>query len=211
MSEREIVREVNALTVMPLPVKLLASWYDTLPKVLPLLRWSTEQTHFAMAEELVDVFLRKWGKILIRRDGECVWVHLGGVACYEIVPNFVRGVRSRIDSSDEEIETQGGAEAVVEHWRSCVEDLGGLEGDAVSKARAEILELINPAQWHEELGKSWSYAAERAHVNFGKIRPVIKRWIAKHEDGCNLDEPFGGRLSAGQYPTPGDTIFQEPV
>ena len=54
MSEREIVREVNALTLMPLPVKLLASWYDTLPKVLPLLRRSTEQTHFAMAEDLVN-------------------------------------------------------------------------------------------------------------------------------------------------------------
>jgi hypothetical protein len=206
MSEREIVREINALTVMPLPVKLAASWYDTLPKVLPLLRWSTEQTRFFMAEELIDIFLNKWNKILIRRDGDCVWVHLGGVACYEVIPNFIRGVRSRIDSSDEEISAHGGQGAVMEHWRKCIQDLHELGDDAVSAARSEILELIDPDMWNEELGKSWSFAAERAHVNFGKIRPVIKKWIAKYQDRCNLDEPFSGRLSAGKYPTPGSTI-----
>jgi hypothetical protein len=207
VSEREIVREVNALTVMPLPVKLPASWYDTLPKVLPLLRWSTEQTRFFMAEELIDIFLNKWKKILIRRDGDYVWVHLGGVACYEVIPNFVKGVRSKIDSSDEEVTTRSGQGAVVEHWRSCIHDLQGMSDDEVSTARSEILTLIDPDRWNEELGKSWSFAAERAHVNFGKIRPVIKKWIVKYQDRCNLDEPFGGRLAVGKYPAPGSTIL----
>ncbi len=206
MTEREIVREVNALTVMPLPVKLAASWYDTLPKVLPLVRWSTEQTRFFMAEELIDIFLNKWNKILIRRDGDCVWVHLGGVACYEVVPNFIRGVRAKIDSSDEEIRAHAGHGAVVEHWRKCIQDLQGLDDEAATQARSEMLVLINPDRWNEELGKSWSYAAERAHVNFGKIRPVIKKWITKYQDRCNLDEPFSGRLTAGNYPTSGRTI-----
>ncbi len=203
MSEREIVREVNALTLMPLPVKIPVSWYEALPRVLPLLRWSTEQTRFFMAEELIDIFLTKWKKILIRRDGDCVWLHLGGVACYEVIPNFIRGVRFRIDSSDGEVSAHSGQEGVIEHWRSCVPDLQGLEDEAVLAARSEILGLIDPDRWNDELGKSWSYAAERAHVNFGKIRPVIKKWIAKYQDRCNLDEPFGGRLSAGKYTAPG--------
>lgn len=203
MSEREIVREVNALTLMPLPVKIPVSWYDALPRVLPLLRWSSEQPRFFMAEELIDIFLTKWKKILIRRDGDCVWLHLGGVACYEVIPNFVRGVRLRIDSSDEDVSARSGQEGVIEHWRSCIADLQGLDDEAVSAARSQILGLIDADRWNEELGKSWSFAAERAHVNFGKIRPVIKKWIAKYQDRCNLDEPFGGRLSAGRDAAPG--------
>jgi len=205
MSEREIVREVNALTVMPLPVKIPVSWYDTLPRVLPLLRWSTEQTRFFMAEELIDTFFAKWKKILIRRDGDCVWLHLGGVACYEVIPNFVRGVRQRIDCMEEEVGARNGQNGLIEHWRKCLPELQGLDDEAVLAARAEILVLVDPDRWNEELGRSWSYAAERAHVNFGKIRPVIKKWIAKYQDRCNLDEPFGGRLSPGKYTSPGSS------
>jgi hypothetical protein len=134
-----------------------------------------------------------------------VWLHLGGVACYEVIPNFIRGVRFRIDSSDEEVRARSGQEGVIEHWRSCIQDLDGLGDDAVAAARSEILGLVDPDRWNEELGRSWSYAAERAHVNFGKIRPVIKKWIAKYQDRCNLDEPFGGRLSAGKHTAPGSS------
>ncbi|UCC59452.1 MAG: hypothetical protein JSV02_06765 [Dehalococcoidia bacterium] len=207
MSEREIVREVNALTVMPLPVKIPVIWYEALPKVLPLLRWSTEHPRFFMAEEIIDVFINKWRKILIRQDGDFVWLHLGGVACYEVIPNFIKGVRDKIDSSDNEISSQGGIQAIVQHWRSCVEGMQDLEDQAVLDARAKILRLLDSEMWNDELGKSWSFAAERAHVNFGKIRPVIKRWIAKYEGRCNLDEPFGGRLSAARYPTPGGGVL----
>ncbi len=143
---------------------------------------------------------------MIRREGDYVWLHLGGVACYEIIPNFVKDVRSKIDSSDGEIGATGGETAVMVHWRGCIDGLEGLDDAAVGAARDEILRLLDPEKWNEELGKSWSFAAERAHVNFGKIRPVIKKWIARYEDRCNLDEPFGGRLSAGRYPTSGSGI-----
>ena len=203
MSEREIVREINALTIMPLPVRIPASWYDTLPKVLPLIRWSAEHTRFFMGEELIEIFLKKWRKILIRRDGECVWLHLGGVACYEVIPSFIKGVRLRIDSADREIGEEGGEKAISLHWRRCIGELKDLCDEECMKSRDEILEIIDPEKWNEELGKSWSSAAERAHIHFGKIRPIIKKWVANHEDTCNLDEPFGGRLSAGRYPTTG--------
>lgn len=202
MSEKEIVREINALTVMPLPVRIPASWYDLLPKVLPLIRWSTGQAIFYMSEELIDIFLRRWRKILIRREGAFVWLQLGGVACYEVVPNFIKAVRYKIDYSDEEITEKGGVKGLIQHWRTCIEELRSLDDGAVLQARNETLRLLQPETWHEELGKEWSFAAERAHVNFGRIRPVIKKWIAKHENQCNLDEPFGGRLSAGRYPAP---------
>jgi len=203
MSEREIVREINALTVMPLPVKIPTAWYDTLLRILPLLRWVVEKNNFPKGEELIDIFLKKWNKILIRRDGNFVWLHLGGVACYEIIPNFIKSVKVKIDSGDKEINEEGGIEAVIQHWRVCIEDLKGVDDEAVMEAREEILGIIDPAKWNEELGKSWSSAAERAHVNFGKIRPVIKKWVARYEDQCNLDEPFGGRLTSGRFPATG--------
>jgi hypothetical protein len=200
MSEKEIVREINALTIMPLPVRIPAAWYDLLPKTLPLIRWSAEQPRFYMAEEMIELFLQKWRRILIRREGKHVWLHLGGVACYEVIPNFIKGVRYRIESSDGEISEAGGPKALVEHWRNGIEDLKSLDDQSVLKARDETLRILDADLWHDELGRSWGFAAEGAHLNFGKIRPVIKKWIAKHEHGCNLDEPFGGRLSSGIYP-----------
>ena len=198
MREKDIVREINALTVMPLPVRIPASWYDVLPKVLPLVRWSTGQARFYMGEELIDIFLKRWGGILIRREGAFVWLQLGGVACYEVIPNFVKGVKYRIDCNDGEITEKGGMQGLIQHWRTCIEELRSLDDEAVLQARNETLRLLQPETWHEELGRHWSFAAERAHMNFGRIRPVIKKWIAKHQDQCNLDEPFGGRLSAGR-------------
>lgn len=206
MSENDVVREVNALTIMPLPVKIPASWYDTLPKVLPLIRWSTEQTRFFMGEELIDIFLQKWRRILIRREGDYAWLHLGGVACYEVIPNFIKGVKDRIDSSDEEIIENSGKEALIKHWRICIQELEPLDDHGVLAARDDILSIIQPEMWTEELSKSWSSASERAHANFGKIRPVIKNWIVRYQDRCNLDEPFGGRLSVGRHAAPDSGI-----
>jgi hypothetical protein len=93
--------------------------------------------------------------------------------------------------------------AVANHWRQCIDELKDLDDEAILKARDELLDLIDPDKWNEELGKSWSSAAERAHVNFGKIRPVIKKWVEKHEGQCNLDEPFSGRLTVGRCPIAG--------
>lgn len=203
MSEKQIVREINALTVMPLPVRIPASWYDLLPKVLPLIRWSSGQARFYMGEELIDIFLKRWRKILIRREGTSVWLHLGGVACHEVIPNFVKAVKHKIDCSDGEITEKVGMKGLIQHWRTCIEELTSLDDEAVLQARNETLRLLQPETWHEELGREWGFAAERAHVNFDRIRPVIRKWIAEHENQCNLDEPFGGRLSAGRRPAPG--------
>ena len=206
MSEKGIVREINALTVMPLPVKILSSWYDLLPKILPLLRWSSGQASFYVGEELINIFLERWRKILIRREGAFVWLHLGGVACHEVMPNFIKEIRYRIDCTDGEITEKGGMKGLIQHWRTCIEELKSLDDEAVLQARNETLCLLQPETWHQELGREWSFAAERAHKNFGRIRPVIKKWIAKHENLCNLDEPFGGRLSAGGHPVLGTGI-----
>jgi hypothetical protein len=200
VSEKDIVREINALTIMPLPVRIPARWYDLLPRIVPLLRWSAEQPRFYMAEEMIELFLRKWRRVLIRREGQYVWLHLGGVACYEVIPNFIKGVRHRIECGDGEISEAGGKHAVVEHWRRCIDDMEPLGDDEVMSARDEMLMILDPERWYEELGRSWGFAAEGAHLNFGKIRPVVKKWIAKYEGKCNLEEPFGGRLSTGRYP-----------
>jgi len=204
MNETAASREMNALSIMPLPVKIPVSWYDMLPKVLPLIRQSDKQSKFYMAEEIIEMFIQRWEKILIRRDGPFVWLHLGGVACLEIIPNFVRGVKYRIDCIDNEYGEQGGQEALIQHWRDCIEELKHLDDDTVLKFRGDTLQLLNSDMWHKRLSKSWGFAAERAQSNFCKIRPIIKKWIAKHESRCNLDKPFSGRLPGIQFPTVGN-------
>ena len=206
MGEKEIVREVNALTIMPLPVRIPGSWYELLPKVLPLVKQPAEQTRFYMPDEIIQMFLRRWSSIFIRRDGAFVWLHLGGVACYEVIPNFVKGIKYLIDGRDREITQSGGMQALLQRWRRCIEELGALDDDAVLKARGEALEFLRSERWHEELGKDWKSTAEMAHENFGKIRPSIKKWIAKYEERCNLDEPFGGRLSGRRSPAEGGAL-----
>jgi len=195
MSAKEITREINALTIMPLPVKIGASFYDILPTVMPLIARLDANTNCLMPEDVIQAFLNKWKRIVIRREDSFVWMHLGGVACHEVIPNFVKNVRDSIDQRDGELSDKGGMKALIKHWQSCIEKLNQLDDESVLKARNETLRLCNPDVWHDGLGRSWSNAAERAHINFGKIRPRIKQWIAKHENQYNLDEPFGGRLS----------------
>jgi hypothetical protein len=79
MTEKEIEQEKNALTIMPLPVKIPALWYDMLPRVLPLISRTSEQMECCMPEETMQVFIQKWQRVLIRREGNFVWLHLGGV------------------------------------------------------------------------------------------------------------------------------------
>ncbi len=195
MAELETVREMNALTIMPLPVRIPASWYDLLPKVLPLINRPAEKTKYCMPEETVRIFVLRWNQALIRREDAFVWLHLGGVACYEIIPDFVRGVKEKIAARDKEIKQIGGAKAVIQHWRSSIEELKPLNDDAVLKARNEMLRSLHPDMWHEGLSRAWSFAAERAHMNFDRIRPAVQRWIASYEDRCDLDKPFSGRVS----------------
>lgn len=206
MSERNSVREVNALTIMPLPIKIPASWYDLPPRVLPLVRQTADYSKYCLADEIIQLFLKKWGKVLIRNDGSFVWVRLGGIACYQVIPSFVRRLRQCIDSRDIELAGNGGTQALVKHWRDYFEELKGLDDDAVLAARNEILLLLSPETWHEGLCKSWNLAAERAHMNFGKIRPIIRNWIAKYENRFNLDEPFGGVMGGRSSLT--TSVFQ---
>ena len=206
MNEQEASREMNALTVMPLPVKIPASWYDVLPKVLPLVRLSSAKSKFFIADDIIELFSQRWDKILIRRDGSFVWLHLGGVACCEIIPNFVREVKHRIDGRDNEIKEKQGKEALIQHWRDCIEEMQHFDDDTVLNVRKETLSLLNPDMWHRRLSKSWGYTAEKARVNFCNIRPIIKKWISKYGSRCNLDEPFGGRLVEMDFPASGDRL-----
>lgn len=200
MSDRETEQEKNALTIMPLPVRIPALWYDILPRVLPLISRTAERTECCLPEETTRVFLQRWKKTLIRREGNFVWVHLGGVACYEIIPNFVKSVRDKIVLRDREIKEKHGADAVIQHWRTSIQELQHLDDETISKVRNVTLRLLQSDTWHEGLGRAWSYAAERANMNFCNIRPVIQRWMEKYESQCDLDKPFSGRFSESMSP-----------
>lgn len=200
MSERETEQEKNALTIMPLPVRIPALWYDILPRVLPLVSRTSELTEVCLPEETTRVFLQRWKKALIRREGNFVWMHLGGVACYEIIPNFVKSVRDKIIYRDREIKEKLGIGAVIQHWRTCIKALQHLNDEAILRVRHATLRILQPDTWHEGLGRAWSYAAERANINFCNIRPVIQRWIEKYEGQYELDKPFSGRLAENAVP-----------
>ena len=200
MSDIETTREMNALTVMPLPVRIPASWYDLLPKVLPLIKKTTERTECCMAEETIQIFLKRWNKALIRREGTFVWLQLGGVACYEILPDFVKSIRERIIRREKEIKLKYGTKGVIQHWRSCVNELRERDDPAVLKIRMETLRLLQPEMWHDGLGRAWSFAAERANVNFTRIRPAVQKWISRYENLDILDKPFAGRLTGEGRP-----------
>lgn len=204
--EREFEQEKNALTVMPLPVRIPALWYDMLPRLLPLISRTSEQMEFCMPEETMQVFLQKWQRVLIRREGNFVWLQLGGVACYEIIPNFVKSVREKILHRDTEIKGRNGVKAVAHHWRNCIQELKNLDDDSVLKVRNETLRLLHPDLWHEGLGRAWSFASERATMNICNIRPVIQRWIAKYESQCDLGKPFAGRLPETKSSITGSTV-----
>jgi hypothetical protein len=194
-TERETEQEKNALTIMPLPVRIPALWYDILPRVLPLVSRTSGLTEFCMQEETTRVFLQRWKKALIRREGNFVWVHLGGVACYEIIPNFVKNVRDKIMYRDRELKEKLGVRAVIQHWRTSIKELQHLNDEAILRVRNATLRILQPDTWHEGLGRAWGYAAERANINFCNIRPVIQRWIEKYESQCDPDKPFSGRLA----------------
>ena len=186
---------------MPLPVRIPALW-----RVLPLISRTAEQTECCMPEETIQVFLRRWEQALIGREGNFVWLHLGGVACYEIIPNFVKNVRDKIVHRDTEIKGKHGVKAVTQHWRTCIQEIKQLDDEAVLRVRNETLRILHPDLWHEGLGRAWSFAAERANMNICINRPVIQRWIAKYESQCDLDKPFAGRLSESRSPVAGHAV-----
>jgi len=192
--ERDVQREKNALTVMPLPVRFWDEWYDLVPKVLPLVSRSPDESKYFIPEEKVQAFLDMWNGRLMRTDENYVWLHLGGIECFETIPNFARGVESRIRGRDQEIKEEGGIKALVEHWQTHIEELKDVDPKDVLEARIRIVNSLEPLMSTLAFGGSWSAAYARAIENIIQTRPVIQEWIAKHGDQWNLDLPFGGRL-----------------
>ena len=193
--EREIRRERNALTIMPLPVRIPSEWYDLLPKVMPLISRSPEESRYFIPEEAAQAFLQMWKQRLMRRDGEHVWVHLGGLECYETIPNFAKGVAHRVKGRDSEIKEKGGLKALIEHWRTNVEELKGLDDKSILEARIQVVRALEPLMSTLALSGAWGSAFERSRENILKIRPVVQKWITEHGRQWDLDEPFGGKLS----------------
>ena len=192
--ERDVHREKNALTIMPLPVQFWGEWYDLVPMVLPLVDRTREESEFFIPEEKVQAFLDMWNGRLMRRDPNYVWLHLGGIECFQTIPNFCRGVESRIKGRDQEVKEQSGIKALVERWQTAIEDLGAAAPKDVLEARIKIVNSLEPLMSTLAFGGSWSAAYARAIENILVTRPVIQEWVAKYGDQWNLDLPFGGTL-----------------
>jgi len=195
MRERQLRRERNALTVMPLPIKIPVEWYELLPRVLPLIGKGSNGSRFYMPEETIEAFQKMWKQRLMRRDGNDVWVHLGGLECYETIPNFTRGVEYRIKGRDAEIKRADGLKALIKHWRDNVKGFDNLDDKAVLEARIQLIHSLEPLMSTLALSSAWGDAYERSRQNILKIRPVIQRWMEQHGNQWNLDEPFGGKLT----------------
>ncbi len=193
--ERELRRERNALTIMPLPVRIPLDWYNLLPNVIPLIPRNPKQSRFYMPEETIQAFMQMWQQRLMRQDGNDVWVHLGGLECYETIPNFSKAVDQRIKGRDAEIKQVGGLKALLNHWRTHVTELQDLDDKATLEARIKIVNALAPLMSTLALSGAWGVAYERSRDNILKIRPVVHRWIEQHGRQWNLDEPFGGKLT----------------
>lgn len=196
--DRSLRREENALTLMPLPVRIPDEWYSLLPRVLPLVSRSAEESQFYMDEQTIRGFLEMWEQRLIGREGDDVWLRLTGPECYERIPTFGKSVDYRIRGRDQEIMDRGGIAALIEHWRMHVEELRHLDDRRVIEARLRVLPALKPLMSEIAMSGAWGVAFERAQNSILKIRHQVQEWIAKHGAEYNLDEPFGGTLSDGE-------------
>ena len=195
--EREQRRELNALTLMPLPVRIPAEWYHLLPKVFPLVVGSGDESEHYIDPDVARGFLEMWGQRLMKDDGDYVWIHLGGVEAYETIPAFAKGVETKIKGRDQEVREQGGGlKDVIEHWRNSVEDLRGLDDKDVLEARKDIIHTLEPLMSTVALSGAWAVAYSRSCDNIYKFRETVRDWMAKYGDQYDLDLPFGGKIEA---------------
>jgi hypothetical protein len=192
--DRNVRREENALTLMPLPVRIPDEWYSLLPRVLPLVSRSPQESQFYMAEETIRGFLDLWEQRLIGREGNDVWLRLTGPECYETIPTFGKSVDYRIRGRDQEIMDGGGIAALIEHWRTRVKELRDLDDRKVIEARLRLLPALEPLMSEIALSGAWGAAFERAQSGILRIRPQVQEWIARHGAEYDLDQPFGGTL-----------------
>lgn len=179
MKQRDFLKDVNSSTILPLPLKIPAAWYDLLPKILPLVGDSDEQTKFYMTDRTIESFLQMWRQVLLVREGNFVWLHLGGAACFDIIPNFIVALEYRIKGRDAEIKRRGGMRALVEHWRTNVEGLKFVEDKAVLRFRDETLHLLFPKMWYEALNGAWHLALEKAEEKDEGLARIC-HWLETH-------------------------------
>lgn len=199
-SEREIQwerrrrQERNALTIMSLPVRMPADWYGRLPRVMPLIPRSAEQSKFYISEDVARSFLQMWKERLIKYDGNSAWMSLGGLECYDSIPKFVNGVERSIRGYDREITEQRGIQAVIQHWRTSIKELANSDNTAVLNARVEITNSLLPLMSTIAMASFWAESFVQALEDIHKVRSEIHTWMARHEQEWNLDKPFGGKL-----------------
>jgi len=132
----------------------------------------------------------------MRRDGDHVWVYLGGLECYEMIPAFSRSIEWRIRGHDLEVKSRGGLKATVELWRTHVRGFSHLNDIQVLEARRNLLHSLESLMSTITLSGCWASAFERARDNILKIRPMIQEWIHTQGKYWDLDQPFGGKVEA---------------
>jgi hypothetical protein len=192
--ERDLRREENALTLIPLPVKLPAETYDLLPRVLPLLPRSPDESPHHVPEQDVQSFLEMWEQRLLKRDEDSVWVNLSGLECWEIIPNFATTVSDALKGRDAEMRQEGGMRASIEYWRSHVEDFKDCDDKTILDRRVHTLRSIAPLLSAVALSGAWGVTYQRSRENIYKIRGKVQDWIDKNGDQWDLDQPFGGMV-----------------
>jgi hypothetical protein len=192
---QQLRREKNALTIMPLPVRVPASWYEILPRVLPLIPTTPDVSKHYIPAETIEQFGKMWSERLMRREGDCVWMRLGGVESYETIPAFARTVATIVKARDAEIKESQGLKGLLDHWRDNAVGMSGLDDKAILEARMQILRDLEPATSTLTFSAAWGEAFERSRENMVRIRPVLQRWVEEHGHEWDLGEPFGGKLT----------------
>ncbi len=194
--EREQRREHNALSLMPLPVRIPAEWYHLLPKVLPLVVDSDGESENVLSPDVAKAFLSMWQERLMREDGEYIWLKLGGVEAFETIPSFARAVEIKVKGRDQEIKESGGLKGVIDHWRTSVNELRDEDDKEVLEGRKEILRAIEPLMSTVALSGAWAVSYQRSCENLYRIRESVRDWMDRNRDHYDLDQPFGGRIEA---------------
>lgn len=194
--QRAIRRERNALTLMPLPVSIPAAWYDLMERVAPLIKQIPQTAPYFMPHQTLDAFLNTWKARLMRRDGNHVWVYLGGLECYDMIPAFSRSLERSIKGFDQDLKVKGGLKATIELWRRYAIGLNNLNDIEVLDARRGMLHSLEALMSTITLSGCWAAAFERARDNILKIRPTVYEWIRTQGRTWDLDQPFGGKVQA---------------
>ena len=201
--EKQIRHEQNALTLMPLPVRIKSEWFDLMPKVLHLITDGPDNDldrKYLIKKEISQSFLEIWEKRLMMREEQpidgtyWVWIHLGGLEANNTIPNFCTAIESKITMLDKDLREEGGLEAIVEFWRSGIPELENANTLQVLDARKKILYAVEALMSTVTLSGCWAHAFERARDNILKIRPVVENWINTQGRQWDLDKPFGGKI-----------------